>query len=191
MMLSIHGHSPKRTGFFASRASLSAALESNNLWVKVQFPVATDSATCTGDSYRANSVTRPDSGGAITITIPTAAAISYGPVYYWPATAERTRCMEAGTCTFDSTDHVELEGAECGGGSCTVTCTKNCGGYYQVSAGSLLPLIIGCVVGALLISAMCIGSAFYFRRNPEKWDELKAWGPQTYVQLKRSMQDRL
>lgn len=174
----------------ANRESVRSALESNGLWVKVQFPTATDIGTCTGDSYQANSVTRADSGSAITIAIPTAAAVSYGPVYRWPATPANVACMNSGGCDLTTSDRTELE-ADCVGGTCTVSCSKDCDGYYQVSSGSLVPMIIGATVGALLISSMCIGSAFYFRRNPEKWEEIKAYGPQKYTQLKRSMQDRL
>lgn len=134
------------------------------------------------EERRARSITRPGSGGEMAIKILAAAAITYGPVHRWPSTAERSMCMEAGNCeldTSDPSDRVELEGAECSSGKCTVKCTKNYGGYYQVSSASLVPMIIGC------------GSAFYFRRNPEKWEELKAWDLQKYTKLKRSVQNRL
>jgi hypothetical protein len=183
----------------ANREGVMSALESNALWVQVTFPKRTndadgnvvyDEGMCTGAQYKANSVTTPDSGQPMTISIPTAAALSYGPVYHWPSTPRNQRCMAAGNCDFASDDRTEME-ASCSGGSCSFPCTKNCDGYYQVSSQNQMPIIIGITIGALLVAAMFLGSAFYFRRNPEKWEAMKSYGPTKYVALKRSMQDRL
>lgn len=183
----------------ANREGVMSALESNNLWVQVTFPNRTrdvagnivyDKGMCTGAQYKANSVTMPDSGQPMTISIPTAAALSYGPVYHWPSTPRNQRCMAANNCDFASNDRTEME-ATCSGGTCSFPCTKNCDGYYQVSSQNQMPIIIGITIGALLVAAMFLGSAFYFRRNPEKWEALKSYGPTKYVALKRSMQDRL
>ena len=185
----------------ANREGVMTALESNNLWVQVTFPargtdadgnVVYDNAAsgCTGAQYKANSVTTPGSGMPMTISIPTAAALSYGPVYHWPSTPRNQRCMAANNCDFASDDRTEME-ASCAGGSCTFPCTKNCDGYYQVSSQNQMPIIIGITIGALLVASMFLGSAFYFRRNPEKWEAMKSYGPTKYVALKRSMQDRL
>jgi hypothetical protein len=176
----------------SQRSAVNGALTSNNLWVKVQFATAQDNEEtgCTGDWYQANSVMDPSSGQPIEITIPTAAALSYGPVYRWPATPRNTACMQSGNCDLATADRTEYE-ADCSGDACTVQCSTNCDGFFQVSSKSQTPLIIGVTVAVIVVAAMFVGSALYFRRNPEKWEDVKGWGPRKYVSLKRSMQTRI
>jgi hypothetical protein len=173
------------------RSIISTALESNQMWVDVQFPTANDTAgTCSGDKYTVNTLMDPTTGWPMTINIPAAAAISYGAVYHWPPTAANKACMQDSSCNLATADRSELA-ADCSGGQCVVQCSKGCNGYYQVSSENMTPMIIGIVVGMLLIVSMFIGSALYFRRNPEKWEDVKNWGPKKYVSLKRSMQTRI
>ena len=53
--------------------------------------------------------------------------------------------------------------------------TQPAGGYYQVSAGNDIALIVGVTAACVCIVLAVVASAIYFRRHPAAWATFKAW----------------
>lgn len=177
---------------FNLRQSLSDAYEANNVWLDVSFPLNTDDVyNCSGDKYRGQQTVDPSSDVSFDITIPTLAVWKIGNVEHFQGRLAK-ECMENGNKEACNSMKAEVvSNANCDGESCTVKCTKKCGGYYRVQAEDTVPMIIGITLAVLILAGGLVGSAFYFRRNPEKWESFKSYGPNKYKALKLSMKDRI
>lgn len=135
----------------------------------------------------------PESGRSISLSIPVAAAFSYGAIYRWPVNNRTTACfMNQIGCdaVFTDDSRETIEGASCSGGACSME-RQQAGGYYQVSSSNTLALVIGITFGVVIFASMLVGGALYFRRNPDKWVSAKAWGPEKYKSLERSLKTRV
>lgn len=182
--------------------AFNAAMWSSELIVEVGFPSESDITPMTNMSNRMCSqpasftgtpVVDPESGKAMAVTIPVSPAFSYGAIYKWPITPRTTACFEQGIgcdTVYNMNDRQTIEEAECSSGTCTLQQVQ-AGGYYQVSNSNHIGMIVGVTLACVIIGSGVVGSALYFRRNPEKWDAVKQWGPNSYKQLQRSMQNQV
>jgi hypothetical protein len=184
-----------------ARAAFNDALWKGQLSLSVGFPTETDvrtaatldNRTCTNQPFSGTVPLDPESGRPMTLTIPVAAAISYGAIYRWPVNNLTTGCFVYGVgcdSVYTSDSRETIDAASCSGGECTLE-RQQAGGYYQVSSTNMIALIVGITFGVLIFAAMLVGSAVYFRRNPDKWDAVKQWGPNKYKELERSLKTRV
>jgi hypothetical protein len=181
--------------------AFNSALWSGSLNLVASFPSEmnvnmTTNATnrmCSSDPYWGAIPIDPESGKPITLVIPVAAAFSYGAIYRWPVNDRTTACFMQGVgcdAVFTDDSRETISSASCSGGTCTMERTQ-AGGFYQVSSANTIALVIGITFGVIIFSALLVGGALYFRRNPEKWDAVKEWGPNKYKSLERSLQSRV
>lgn len=166
------------------------ALSRGDLWVDVKLPKTGDTpGTCTGPEYKHTVDVVPNTGRPVEVVLPVAPSMIYGDVYWWPVTPLTQACFESNiNCdrAIGMSDREVVSGASCSGDSCSFQ-RKRVGGYYQVSSRNNLPIIVAVSVSCVLMAGAFIGSALYFRRNPEKWDSVKLWGPTKYKLIKRSL----
>jgi len=185
----------------SERAAVNAALWAGSLTVMAGFPTeqnvndASNASTrmCSSTPFSGVVPIDPESGGRISLTIPVAAAFSYGAIYRWPINNRTTACfMNQIGCdsVFTDDSRETISDASCSGGTCTMERTQ-AGGYYQVSSSNTLALVIGITFGVLIFAAMLVGGALYFRRNPQKWEAAKAWAPNKYKSMERSLKTRV
>mmetsp|Transcript_24311 Transcript_24311/g.72639 ORF Transcript_24311/g.72639 Transcript_24311/m.72639 type:complete len:1418 (-) Transcript_24311:1276-5529(-) len=186
----------------SERAAFNDALWKGTLMIMAGFPsednvlsaATPEQRSCSATPFTGTVPINPESGRPITITIPVAAAFSYGEIYRWPINNRTTACFvnKIGCDSVYTDDSREtISDASCSGGRCTMERSSSAGGYYQVSSSNTVALIVGITFGVLIFSALMVGSALYFRRNPEKWQALKDWGPNKYKSLERSLQSRV
>eukprot|EP00051_Salpingoeca_urceolata_P010125 m.123447 g.123447 ORF g.123447 m.123447 type:complete len:1382 (-) comp16588_c0_seq1:189-4334(-) len=164
------------------------SIEQGNTWVTVSTIHDTDGTPTA--SFSARLSPDPESGKPIEMTMPVAVALRYGDVFHYQDTAEARECID-GTrtsgCSFlrQKVDTAEVSGGEAkfwvSGSQCL-----QAGGYYQVSEGSNLPIIVGVTVACVLVALVAVGAAVYFRKHPEKWASAKSFGPNKYKLIKRS-----
>eukprot|EP00039_Didymoeca_costata_P017920 m.331362 g.331362 ORF g.331362 m.331362 type:complete len:1488 (-) comp16713_c0_seq1:193-4656(-) len=169
------------------------------MWVDLSFPAVGEvtpnmqneisERTCSGASFQSEIEVDPESGKKIKIEIPVAPAIAYGDVFYWPVNELSQACFERGErCeeALQMSDREVVSDASCGGGSCVFE-REQAGGYYQVGSKDNLPIIAAVATVCVLLAIAFVGSAVYFRKNPDKLEAVKAWGPKKYKLLKRSL----
>lgn len=182
-------------------AAFNSALWSGSLNIMASFPTEMDvnmtmnmtNRMCSSSAYWGTIPLDPETGKPITIVIPVAAAFSYGAIYRWPINNRTTACFMQGIgcdAVFTDDNRETIDDATCSGGTCSMTRTQ-AGGYYQVSSANTLALVIGITFGVIIFSALLVGGALYFRRNPDKWESVKEWGPNKYKSLERSLQSRV
>jgi len=172
------------------RQSLSDAYESENVWLDIQFPTNTDGLyNCSGEKHTVQQMV-DQTEQKFEITIPTLAVWKIGQVEHFTG-KQATMCFEDGNSEACDVMKAQSVASTCDGEACTVSCTKKCDGYYRVQAEDTIPMIIGITLAVVIVSALLIGAAFYYRRNPEKWDSLKMYGPNKYKSIKLSIQDKV
>ena len=157
------------------------AVEDGKMWMFVTI----DSVVYAG---QATPVTPVKQG--ITVRIPVSISMTYGKVYWLPDTPEGKACASGQRQDGCSSIRVEVANATVSEGEAVfevgASQTSPAGGYYYVSEGSNLAIIIGVTVACFAVVVAGIGSAIYFRKHPDKWDAFKLWGPRRYKALKRS-----
>ena len=123
--------------------------------------------------------------------MPVSVALTYGDVYHWPDTEAARLCIMNGD---DSTGCNRLRSkvdASISDGVATFRVgrsqTNPAGGYYQVSSGSNVPLIVGIAMACFIVVLCLVGGAVYFRKHPQKWEAARGWGPRKYKSIKRSL----
>lgn len=160
------------------------ATERGEMWV---------SLWCGDAEYSQKADKDPESGRAFNVTMPISYTASHGKVYFYPDTEAGRTCMMSSTAdrtgcgvlrktvneAWFSRDEVKFAV----GGSVT----QPAGGYYVVSSGSNLAVVVGVTVSCIMLSLVAVGSAVYFRRHPDKWEELKGYGPSKMKSIQRSM----
>jgi len=158
------------------------AIEGGRAWVTL---------TVDGQSYRGRVEKDPESGEPLVVTMPVSVALTYGDVYHWPDTEAARLCIMNGD---DSTGCNRLRSkvdASISDGVATFRVgrsqTNPAGGYYQVSSGSNVPLIVGIAMACFIVVLCLVGGAVYFRKHPQKWEAARGWGPRKYKSIKRSL----
>ena len=53
--------------------------------------------------------------------------------------------------------------------------------------GSNVALIVAVSIVCFLFAISLVGAAIYFRKRPEKWEAVRAWGPRKYKAIRRSL----
>jgi hypothetical protein len=179
-------------------------LSEGTLWLDAQLPTGDDytpscstdpkACKCSGPEFKHAIDVVPGTGKPIEVSMPVAPSWFYGDVYWWPITSLSQDCFERGkNCDVVSamSEREVVNGASCSGDKCYFQRSGSkgqaAGGYYQVSSRNNLPVIAAVSASCALIAIGFIGSAVYFRKNPEKWDSVKMWGPAKYRTLKRSL----
>ncbi|EGD81580.1 hypothetical protein PTSG_02295 [Salpingoeca rosetta] len=167
-----------------SPASLSA-IEAGDMWVSLWFDGNTE--------YTALPERDPESGKPITVRMPVTVAISYGDVYYFPDTPAGRACVYNGTSCHQirrKIPNARIRNGEAVfqvGGSAAAPA----GGYYQVSGGSNLPLIVSVTISCIILALVIVGCAVYFRQHPDKWQRVRQWGPNKYRKFMLSIADNI
>jgi hypothetical protein len=157
--------------------------ETGAVWVRL---------TLDGESRQGQPPMVENSGRPMQVRIPVSPSLEYGKVYFWPATepAARACVVNGSSSTACNLLRQEIDATIRDGEavfSVGASQTQPAGGFYQVSQGSNLALIIGVTIACFLISIMVVGGAVYFRKHPDKWQSVKGWGPTKYKSVKRSL----
>jgi hypothetical protein len=179
--------------------TLNAAWEVEGMWagLSVKQVVAIEegrlsmTVSVDNDQFEGAAMPDPESGKPIEIRIPVSISMEQGKVYYWPDNETGRRCINNATklsgCSFI---RKRIETAEVLRGEAVIFAsaskTTTAAGFYQVSAGNDLPVIVGVTVACIVTMLAAIGAAVYFRKHPDKWSEAKAWAPRQYKSVKRS-----
>ena len=163
------------------------AFERGEMWVEL----VADSI-----SYVGPATTVPGSLQEITVSMPVSVTLQYGSVYFFPATTQGELCatgkLDTATC---SSLRQAVAGAVLGDGVALFTVggstTNPAGGYYYVSPGTNLAIVIGVTVACVVVALAAVGSAVYFRKHPDKWVSAKLWGPRNLKAIQRSCATRV
>jgi len=158
------------------------AFEKGEMWV---------SLWCGGEEFTNQAKTDPASGHAINVSMPVSITVEKGSVYFWPDTPSGKKCaLQGGDVTGCNSIRSKVENVWFDNGMVTFqvgnSVTQPAGGFYQVSGGSNLPIVVGVTISCLLISLIAIGAAVYFRKHPDKWGEFKDYGPKKVKSVQRS-----
>lgn len=169
------------------RASQVQAFESGSMWVSVDLD---------GTVYTGPATTVADTLNAITVRIPVSVTMQYGNVYYYPNTPEGAACAAGtGDSLFCSTIRQQVANAKVSDGAAVFqvggSTTTPAGGFYYVSPGTNLAIIIGVTIACVVAALAAIGSAVYFRKHPSKWEAFKTWGPRKYKAIKRNFSSQV
>jgi hypothetical protein len=157
------------------------AIEAGAMWLHV---------TVAGVKYAAQMTTVPNTGAPIVITMPVTVTVAYGNVYYF---RDRT-CIDnyVKGCEFA---RELVDGATISEGRAVFTrgssVTQPAGGFYQISAGSNLPIIVGVSVGCIVLALVLVSSALYFRRRPSEWAAFRAYPTSRWRALQRTFASRV
>ena len=116
----------------------------------------------------------------------------YGSVYFYPATAQGAACASGqADLTLCGSIRQVVANAQVSNGQAVfqvgASSTNPAGGYYYVSPGTNLGIVIGVTIACVVAALAAVLSAVYFRMHPDKWMSLKMWGPRRYKALKRSL----
>jgi len=131
-------------------------------------------------------------GLPMTVRVPVSPSLSYGKVYFWPASEPAARACVVNGSSSTSCNLLRQEiDASISDGEALFTVgasqTQPAGGFYQVSQGSNLALIVGVTISCFIVAVAIVGGAVYFRKHPDQWSGFKAWGPRKYKALRRSL----
>ena len=149
-----------------------ARLEQGLVWITVEIQHTIDAFT---------SQILPDAGTGqpLTIKMPVSATLSSGTVYWWPDNAATQACvanLTAGclylrkavtNADFSNTGFVTFQVGQ--------SVTSPAGGFYQVTAGNDVALIVGVTAACVIVVLVVVVGAIYFRRNPAAWAAFKSW----------------
>jgi hypothetical protein len=118
-------------------------------------------------------------------------SITEGTVYFWPESEAAKACIVDSSDTSCNYLRQKVDGAVFKNGFVTFpvgsSVTQPAGGFYIVSAGSDVGVIVGATAACVCLTLIVILSAIYFRKHPQHWDSFKAWGPNTMKNLRRSL----
>jgi hypothetical protein len=158
------------------------AVEAGEMWISVW---------CGEEEYVNKAEKDPESGRPINITMAVTYTVEYGSVFYWPDTPSGKKCaLEGGDVTGCNALRQKIENPQFDDATVTFqvggSATAPAGGFYQVSAGSNLPVVVGVTISCLMVSLVAIGAAVYFRKHPDKWDDFKGFGPKKIKSVQRS-----
>ncbi len=117
--------------------------------------------------------------------------MQYGSVYFFPDSPQGALCARGlADPSLCSALRQLVAGAAVGQGTAQFqvggSTTNPAGGYYYVSPGSNLAIIIGVTVACVVAALAAVGSAVYFRKHPDKWVSAKLWAPRRYKAIQRS-----
>jgi hypothetical protein len=129
-------------------------------------------------------------------TLQISVTMQYGNVYHFPDTPLGAQCASGqGDSLLCATIRRQVSDAEVADGAATFrvggSATTPAGGYYYVSPGTNLAIIIGVTIACVVAALAAIGSAVYFRKHPGKWDAVKTWGPRKYKAIKRNFSSQV
>lgn len=158
------------------------AFENGNMWMSLWID---------GNEYKGPATVNPSTLQSITIRIPVSVTMQYGNVYYYPDTPQGASCANGtGDSLMCATIRTQVSNAVVSDGQAVfqvgASTTTPAGGYYYVSPGTNLAIIIGVTIACVVASLGAIGSAIYFRKHPDKWQAVQSWGPRKYKAIKRS-----
>ena len=160
-----------------------AEIEAGNMWVSLWIDGNTE--------YTALPPLDPESGRPITVRMPVTVSVAYGSVYYFPDTPAGRACVFEGANCHQIREKVK--GARISNGEAVFevggSASTPAGGYYQVSGGSNLPLIVSVTIACVIVALIIVGSAVYFRQHPDKWQRIRQWGPNKYRSFMLSIAD--
>eukprot|EP00052_Salpingoeca_macrocollata_P011461 m.88360 g.88360 ORF g.88360 m.88360 type:complete len:1333 (+) comp18065_c0_seq1:247-4245(+) len=135
-----------------------------------------------------NTPTSPPVG--MTVRMPVSISLTYGKVYWLPDNKDGRDCALGVREDGCASIRVEVSNATVSNGEAVfevgASHTQPAGGYYYVSDGSNLAIIIGVSVACFAIAVAAVGSAIYFRKHPDKYASFKAYFPAKYKAVKRS-----
>jgi len=158
------------------------AVEAGNVWITLIID---------GDEYKGLPLKVEESGEPILVKVPVSVSLQSGEVYHWPDTPAAKDCIMSGD---DSTSCNLLRNkisATIKDGVATFAVgdsqSQPAGGYYQVSQGSNLAMILAVAITCFLVALVIVGGAVYYRKNPAKFESLRGWGPKKYKSIKRSL----
>lgn len=142
--------------------------------------------SCSGEVFQHIIETDPESGKLVTVEIPVAPAFAYGDLYWWPIEPLTQACFERSQNWDDCKDlsSRQVVSASCAYGTCSFQ-RSQLGGYYQVHSKNNTGLVALATILCVLLALVFVGSAVYFRKNPDKWDGFKNWGPTKYASVKQ------
>jgi len=158
------------------------AIEAGLMWVSI---------IADGVEYRGLASPDPQTLQTITIRIPVSVTMQYGNVYYYPNTPLGTLCA-AGSAdpTVCATIRSQVQNAQIADGAAVFqvggSSTNPAGGYYYVSPGTNLAIIIGVTIACVVVALGAVGGAVYFRKHPAKWTAAAQWPSRRYKALSRS-----
>lgn len=186
-------------------------LDDEQVWIEIKLPTAAEMVkqvpnsdpavymatafeerSCSGMAYKGQIKIDPMTGRPIQIAFPVSPAVAYGDIQWFPDTPMTQACFERniGCDEVRTMSEKEVVNGECKGGECKIE-RANAGGYYQVESKDNIAIIVGLSVACVLLAMIFVGSAVYFRKNPEHWESVRTWGPNKYKLLKRSMAPKL
>lgn len=163
------------------------AVETGNVWLDV---------TTGTTNWLGQAPIEPGTGGCLDITMPASVTAVPGKLYRYPATESGRRCATLGSSDAGCTAMREVIGdatvkngqaTACVGGSSVAASA----GYYAVSEGTNLPLILGITIGAVVIALVALGAAIYFRKHEDRWEAAKEWPGQKLKNFSRSFATRV
>jgi hypothetical protein len=160
------------------------------LWIKLAECASQPTAQTVSATAKIDRV--EGSGQPIEIRLPVGAALLQGSCYKYPASAENRNCFENGVdCEYATTSPGRIEvPCETVDGIASMQLT-DAGGYYQVASSSSVPIIAGVTIACIAVVGIFFYSAYYFRKNPDSWENLKSLGPNKYKEWKRSTQSMI
>jgi len=158
------------------------AFEAGEMWVSVW---------CGGIEFTHQADIDEASGHPINVSMPVSITVEKGSVYFWPDTPSGKKCaLQGGDVTGCNSIRSKVDNVWFDNGMVTfqvgASVTQPAGGFYQVSGGSNLPIVVGVTISCLMISLIAIGAAVYFRKHPDKWGEVKDYGPKKVKSVQRS-----
>eukprot|EP00043_Microstomoeca_roanoka_P013090 m.127830 g.127830 ORF g.127830 m.127830 type:complete len:1330 (+) comp15664_c4_seq1:258-4247(+) len=160
-------------------------IEAGNMWVSLWMDSQTE--------YTALPERDPESGKPITVRMPVTVSVRYGDVFYFPDTPAGRACVYNGTGCYQV--RKRIPGAVISNGEAVFqvggSAAAPAGGYYQVSAGSNLALIISVSISCIILALVAVGCAVYFRQHPDKWHRIRRWGPNKYRAFMLSIADNI
>jgi len=162
-----------------------ARLEKGLIWVTVMV---------SGETFESQILPDPNSGAPLMVKMPVSVTLTNGQVFFWPDNNQSRQCLFNPTagCNYLRTT---IAGATFSNGyayfAVGASVTTPASGFYQVSPGNDIPLIVGVTAACVCITLVVVISAIYFRKHPAAWAAFKSWGPAKYKTVKRSFASRV
>jgi hypothetical protein len=171
------------------------AVESGDIWLDVT-TIDTTQDTPVTTSWLGNAPVEPETGGCLKITMPASVTAVSGKLYRYPMGVVGLRCATEGSSDAGCIAmREEVGGATVKNGQATAcvggSAVAASSGYYSVSEGTNLPLILGITVGAVVIALAALGAAIYFRKHEDRWEAAKEWPGQKLKNFSRSFATRV
>jgi hypothetical protein len=165
---------------------LILAAENGKLWLNLIFDPRAGGSSLTGLAVPVDPTAK-----FMTVRIPVSVSDNYGKVYWLPDTPLGRACVQGTQTSTCSLIRAEVGDATVSNGEAIFKVggsqTQPAGGFYYVSEGSNIAIIIGVSAMCFVIAVAVVGSAVYFRKHPDKWETVKLWGPRKCKSIKRSL----